>query len=92
MFSRNGNVELSGVTCGQVSIEGSEEVSLAGKWRVQSRHGGGRPWVSLEFPAGACGAEGIWESGFYAYKGSGDLVLHLSDPDMVDEDLDFHKD
>ncbi|WP_405618137.1 hypothetical protein [Streptomyces sp. NBC_01508] len=85
-------MELSDVTCGQVFIEGNEAVSLAGKWRVQPPRGGGSPWVSLEFPAGACGAEGASESGFYAYKDPGDLVLHLRDPDMVDEDLDFHKD
>ncbi|MFC9744637.1 hypothetical protein [Streptomyces niveus] len=92
VFSKDGTVELSGVTCEEVFTEGVGEVSLTGTWRVKSPHGGGSPWVSLTFPAGSCGAEGATESGFYAYKGSGDLVIHLSDPDMADKSVDFHKD
>ncbi|GGJ99950.1 hypothetical protein GCM10011583_34210 [Streptomyces camponoticapitis] len=90
-FSRDGTVELSGVTCQQVFTEGDGGARLAGTWSVQAPRSGGSPWVSLKFPPGSCGAEGVTESGFYAYKGSGDLVIHLGDPDLIDKNVDFHK-
>lgn len=93
-FSESGGVTLSGVPCEEVFVEGKGAGMIEGSWKIVQRlpDDVSGIWIDMEFSAGTCGNQGRSESGFYPYEKSGDLVLHLGDPDISDRRLDFFKD
>ncbi|WP_150493946.1 hypothetical protein [Streptomyces kanamyceticus] len=96
-FSEDGSVILRNIPCTEV-LPGSSGPGVAapgqplqGKWKVRTPRMGGARWVGFDLAPGPCGNTGPSESGFYISQETRDLILHLRDPDMTNEDLDFSK-
>lgn len=89
VFLSSGVVQLEGVSCREVFMVGDQRPKLVGRWQLPRVPETVDARVAMKFPTGACGQPGPSESTFYVLYGSEGRVLHLRDPDMLDENLNF---
>lgn len=90
-FTPNGKVRITGVSCQDLLLTTGGTAAVTGEWKIARTRPGGEWWISLTFPAGTCRNKGKSESGFYLKRSSGKLVLHLRDPGMDDNRVNFTK-
>ncbi|MBB1254033.1 hypothetical protein [Streptomyces alkaliterrae] len=90
-FHASGEVELGNVRCKEVlASAGSGMANKVGEWEVGQDRTGAEV-ILLEFPKGFCDSRGSMERVFYYYRKSGELYLHLTNPDMHDKNLTFRR-
>ncbi|MFF8692849.1 hypothetical protein ACF08W_11640 [Streptomyces sp. NPDC015144] len=92
-FEQGGIVRLFGFSCADLFPDGSGKgkIDSEGKWMIKSPRMGGEPWVEVTNSRSMCGVAEGSETGFYISEEEGSTVLHLRDPGMDEERLNFFK-